>query len=68
MSNKDSLIFIFLLVGNLASSQYDEVNMAASKMTKATSNAATNGSSTNQVTNHSSPSTDISARIYDRRH
>ena len=74
MLNKNSLILVFILGSNSASSQYDDISMAAGKVTKATADAATNSSSTNQARNQSqsnhtsSTSAAISARSYDRRH
>lgn len=71
--NKDSLILVFILGSNSANSQYNDISMAASKVTKATTDAATNGSSTNQAGNQSQSDptsctgATISAR-YDRRH
>jgi len=73
MLNKDSLILVFILGTNSASSEYDD-NMAASKVTKDRANAAAKGSSTSQARNQShsnltnSTSVAGSTRIYDRRH
>jgi len=69
MLNKDNLILVLVLVNNSGSSQSDDINMADSKMTKATTNPATSQARNHSQSNPTSfTSTARSASIYDRRH